>query len=88
MAPPIVINNHSLFFLQTDSSFLFQEETTEEEEKTLDFDDFEMHEDDDFLKTLDTLDEGRPPKKVLSYSWNWFDKGTVNLLTLGANPEL
>ena len=47
-----------------------------------------MHEDDDFLKTLDTLDEGRPPKKVLSYSWNWFDKGTVNLLPLSANPEL
>ena len=49
------------------SSFLFQEETTEEEKETLDFDDIEMHEDDDFLKTLETLDEGRPPKKVLSY---------------------
>ncbi|CAC5383730.1 RFC1 [Mytilus coruscus] len=37
----------------------------EEEEKEKDkFDDIEMHDDDDFLKTLEDLDEARPPKKA------------------------
>ncbi|CAG2189162.1 RFC1 [Mytilus edulis] len=37
------------------------EEDEEEKDK---FDDMEMHDDDDFLKTLEDLDEARPPKKA------------------------